>query len=119
GQEISFNHKKLVFLRPLKVPVPPCFRAGPDSKFPLSASKGRRDLHKASDKGSGWSVARYRASMGCWRSSVQIRPPRQMNQKSRRKPGFLRCRARANSFAHARKRKTTAAPWALTYFGFI
>src|SRR5690606_37932845 len=31
---------------------------------------------------SGCSVARYRASMGCWRSSVQIRP-------SRRKPVHL------------------------------
>src|SRR4051812_25380570 len=32
---------------------------------------------------SGCSVARYRASMGCWRSSVQIRPPRLTIRSSR------------------------------------
>ena len=31
---------------------------------------------------SGCSVARYRASMGCWRSSVQIRPSRQRQGSS-------------------------------------
>src|SRR5690606_32431030 len=31
---------------------------------------------------SGCSVARYRASMGCWRSSVQIRPSRRFLKKS-------------------------------------